>query len=511
MELKQILEILEQQNDTTNLSFHSYFYQPDRLLINTDQATSKTYNFNQTSFNSVSFNLSKPCLKVKSLQLLNLNIPLATASSFNDYELILPYYRLRTQRNYDNTSTIFRDVPSITNLFFIRLLPSYYPPNIIPNSQNYGFNKPFSNYEELQQELSKSCSNDLATTNGSTYNFIPNDISIELNNNKFELTGNNVNNVWNSKQIPVWSETTTYSVNDVVRYTNILYVSKINSNTNNIPIVSEWELAETPIPVWYVDINYALNDLVMIDNIIYISTENNNLGNNPLSLTVWVEYTFGNLSTYLISGYEDPNNQTLMETVFIESGLFDFRYSQYNLNDIVGIPPQPFITNSKYTLSRRLGFNWNGIYNFILQENIVGYTSPTIEPLLYNRMRPIPPYEFIPELEEDDPIPNNNPYTATTYIADGFCNLVLTSIVYLYGNFIGTSALSSGDNNNLLAIIPVNCSTLGVSFTSEFLDNPFTKVNNNIQDITLEFRNEHNQPFLVGNNGIITFSFKILY
>jgi hypothetical protein len=249
----------------------------------------------------------------------------------------------------------------------------------------------------------------------------------------------------------------------------------------------------------------------MIDNIIYISTENNNLGNNPLSLTVWVEYTFGNLSTYLISGYEDPNNQTLMETVFIESGLFDFRYSQYNLNDIVGIPPQPFITNSKYTLSRRLGFNWNGIYNFILQENIVGYTSPTIEPLLYNRMRPIPPYEFIPELEEDDPIPNNNPYTATTYIADGFCNLVLTSIVYLYGNFIGTSALSSGDNNNLLAIIPVNCSTLGVSFTSEFLDNPFTKVNNNIQDITLEFRNEHNQPFLVGNNGIITFSFKILY
>lgn len=515
MELKQILEILEQQNDTTNTSFHSYFYQPNRLVINTDEATSKTFNYNQTSFNSVSFNLSKPCLNVKALQLLNLNIPLTTSTSFNDYELVFPYYRLRTQRNYDDTQTIFIDEPSISNLFFIRLLPSYYPQNIIPNSQIYGFNKTFNNYEDLQIELSKSCLNDLATTNGSPQQFIPNDISITLNQslNKFQLTGNNINNSWNDKQIPQWSNTTIYYVNDVVKRNSILYVSKINNNTSTPPSAN-WSITTTVIPEWFNNITYAVNDLVTFDNIKYISLQNNNLNHNPLSsASWWVEYTFGKLNTYLIGGYEDPNNQTLMETVNNESYLFDFLYTQYGLKDIVGIPPQPFIKNSKYTLSKRLGFNWNGIFRFPLQQNIVGFTSPSNEPLLYNRMRPIPPYEFIPPDLEDDPIPipNNNPYTSTTYIADGFCNLVLTSIVYLYGNFIGTSSLSSGDNNNLLAIIPVNCSALGVSFSSEFLDNPFTKVNNNIQDITLEFRNDQNQPFFVGNNGIITFSFKILY
>lgn len=513
MELKQILEILEQQNDTTNTSFHSYFYQPNRLVINTDDATTKSFNYNQTSFNSVSFNLSKPCLNVKALQLLNLNIPLTTSTSFNDYELILPYYRLRTQRNYDDTQTIFVDEPSISNLFFIRLLPSYYPQNIIPNSQIYGFNKTFNNYEDLQIELAKSCANDLATNNGSPQKFIPNDISITFNQslNKFQLTGNNINSSWDTKQIPEWSNTITYNENDVVKRNSILYVSQINNNTAQPPSAN-WFVVTTAIPEWFSNITYGLNDLVIHDDIIYISLQDYNSDLIPTSYpSFWLEYTFGKLNTYLIAGYDDPNIQTLMETVNNESYLFDFSYSQYDLNDIVGIPPQPFIKNSKYTLSRRLGFNFNGIFRFPLQQNIVGYTSPTIEPLLYNRMRPIPPYEFVPDLGLSIPIPNNNPYTSTTYIADGFCNLVLTSIVYLYGNFIGTSSLSSGDNNNLMAIIPVNCSALGVSFSSEFLDNPFTKVNNNIQDITLEFRNEHNQPFLVGNNGIITFSFKILY
>jgi hypothetical protein len=276
------------------------------------------------------------------------------------------------------------------------------------------------------------------------------------------MTGNNVNTSW----AIAWSSATAYEVNDIVSLGGVYYIAK-EPNTNSIPT------------------------------------------SNPLN---WALYTSNIWNTYLIAGYDDPNTQQMMEIVNIDSGLFDFNYSVlYGLNDIVDIPPQPYFEGSTYTLSRRLGFNWNGVFIWPNQVNQFVYTFGDGSALLYNRLRPIPRYEFLPEELGVIPIPNNNPYTATTYIADGFCNLVLTSMIYLYANFIGTSTFSSSNNNNIIGIIPINCNTLGISFISEFLDNPMTKVNNTIQDIQLEFRNEHNQPIYFGNNGIITFSFKILY
>ena len=466
MELKQILEQLEETTNNPEKRFHSFFYQPERLIINTNDATIKTFNTNSTSFNKISFNLAKPCISVKSIQLLNINVPLTTSTSFNDYELVFPYYKLKTKRNFDDTYTIIEE-PNLSNMYYVRLLPSYYPVNIIPNSQNYGFNKTFANYQELSDELAKSCAYDLAYTNSGispSVPFIPNDVLISYNEseNKFQMTGNNVNTSW----AIAWSSATAYEVNDIVSLGGVYYIAK-EPNTNSIPT------------------------------------------SNPLN---WALYTSNIWNTYLIAGYDDPNTQQMMEIVNIDSGLFDFNYSVlYGLNDIVDIPPQPYFEGSTYTLSRRLGFNWNGVFIWPNQVNQFVYTFGDGSALLYNRLRPIPRYEFLPEELGVIPIPNNNPYTATTYIADGFCNLVLTSMIYLYANFIGTSTFSSSNNNNIIGIIPINCNTLGISFISEFLDNPMTKVNNTIQDIQLEFRNEHNQPIYFGNNGIITFSFKILY
>lgn len=471
MELKQILEEFEEQNVTREKKYHSFFYQPERLIINTDNAVTKTFNINETSFNKVNFNLSKPCLNVKSIQLLNINVPLTTATSFNDYELIFPYYRLKTQRNFDDTYTIIEE-PSLSNMYFIRLLPSYYPKNIIPNSQNYGFNKTFNNYQELSDELAKACINDLAKTNSGinpSIPFVSNDITISYNEteNKFQMKGNNINNRIDTNYPPVWVNDETYNKNDIVYNFGFFYISLIDNN-NSGPLTETWApYIETPETIW---------------------------------------------NTYLIAGYDDPNVQSMMEIVNINSALFDFNYSVlYGKNDIVDIPPQPYFKNSTYTLSRRLGFNWVGTYTWATQINQFVYTFGDKQPLLYNRLRPIPPYEFLPEILGSVPIPNNDPYKATTYIADGFCNLVLTSMIYLYGNFLGTSTFSSTNSNNIIGIIPINCDSLGISFISEFLDNPLTKVNNTIQDIQLEFRNEHDQPIYFGNNGVITFSFKILY
>ncbi len=466
MELNQIIEDLEKAYIHKNDSYYkSYFYQPDRLLLNSKDAVNKTYNYNQTSFDTINFNLPKPTINVKAIQLLNVNMPLSTGKSFNDYELIFPYYKIKSQKNFDNTKTIFLEAPSNYNLYMIRLLPSYYNQNIIPNASIYGFNKEFNTYADLEVELKKSCINDLAKTNGSNPYFISNDILLELNTNenKFQMKGNNIDTPWNL--IVLWYGLETWPVNQIVSYNDVIYIAITN--------VSPTE--KTP-------------DIDTIN---------------------WAIYTFGSYYTYLVAGFEDPNVKTLLESVSTYSELFDFNYYIYGLNDIVSIPQQPYLET--YTLAKRLGFNWTGLYNWTSNYSIGVYTYSDSLPLLYNRLRPIPPYELIPDGYGSTPIPNNNPYTATTYIADGYCNLVLTNVIYLYGNFIGTSSLSSSSNTNIIAIIPMNCAPLGITFTNEFIDNPLTKINNNIQDITLEFRNEDNQPFFIGNNAHITFSLKIIY
>jgi hypothetical protein len=463
--MDKIIEDLEKEYIHKNDSYYkSYFYQPDRLLLNSKDAVTKSFNYNQTSFNSINFNLPKPTINVKAIQLLNINMPLSTAKSFNDYELIFPYYRIKTQRNFDDTQTIFLEQPTINNMYMVRLLPSYYPQNIIPDATLYGFNKEFNSYADLEVELKKSCVYDLAKTNGTNPLFISGDISLQLNTNenKFEATGNNINTPWST--IVIWYALESWDVNQIVTYNDVIYIA-----INNI--------APTSTPP-------------------------------DIDTTNWQIYT-GIYYTYLIAGYEDPNIPILQESVAIYSGLYDFSYYIYGLNDIIGIPPQPFV--AKYTLSKRLGFNWQGIFTWPNQINIIAYEFNDGLPLLYNRLRPIPPYELLPPGYGSIPIPNNNPYTATTYIADGYCNLVLTSIIYVYGNFIGTSSLSSTNNTNIIAIIPMNCLPLGITFTSEFIENNLTKVNNNIQDISIDFRNEDNEPFFVGNNANITFSLKIIY
>lgn len=540
MELQQILEQLE-LNTNQEKRFNSFFYQPERLIFSSEDATTKTYNYNKTAFNNLSFLLKKPCNSVKSIQLLHVNIPSTTALSFNDYELVFFYYRLRTQRNFDDTKTIYNELPSLDNLYMVRLLPSYYPQNIIPNSQNYGFNKTFNNYQELSDELAKACANDLAYTNFQDLsgNFYPNDITIRYNEelNKFEMIGNNVYNRVRGGSPPDYGGALPYYTNDIVAFAGNFYIAVDNSqgitpgtDPTKWAIYVSFDDANTKIWNTYLIAGYNDPNVKLLmgntfdytfptwnDSTKYMSGTRITFTNGGITRTYRANIDNTNCAPNDYPDMWEDLGTSPFTVIGINetSNLFDFKYTQYNLNNIIDIPPQPYFNGSTYTLNRRLGFNWSGEFTWPRQTNVIGYEFGDDLPILYNRLRPVPEYELIPPLAETPeptiPIPNNNPYTSNTYIADGFCNLVLTSIIYLYGNFIGTSTYSSSSTENIIAVLAINSGSLGISFTTEALENPLTKVNNTIQDIQIEFRNEHNQPLYFGNNGIITFSFKIIY
>jgi len=562
--MDKLLDELEKEalNRKTIIST-TYNNQPELIAVSSDNATITTQNATNDAYYSFTMNLARPAIGVKSIQFLKANIPQATALSFTNGELLFPYYRIKTQYNVAHYFT-YSEEPNIDNLYYVRLLPSYYPSNIIPNAQLYGFNKTFNNYQELSVELAKSCANDLLYTNLQTSHFIPNDCLISYNSdfNKFQFKGNNTATSWTP---PTWAAGT-YQINNIVRKDAVNYISTANNNISTpgpAPTITAWITSpQVYLPkdiVSYLGNNYTCiyenNGITPIGNVnsstywiltawnsstdyatlrgapynsnwpvsyggIYYFNLNTttNINNRPdISPSYWTPinwevYTDTLGFAYLVAGYQDPNVLTLQQD--INEGLNgdnpDFRYSQYGLNDIQSIPTPP--VSAGKTLAKRLGFTWNGIYRWP-GTNVVAplqYVLGSSQPIFWNRFRPIPPYELIIDVGST-PIPNNNPFTATTYIADNYCNLVFTTILSIITNITTASTLDSTNKRNLLYLLPMNCSQLGISFTDSFIDTPLTKINSDIYQINIELRDELDQPFYISNNGITTFLLKLTY
>jgi hypothetical protein len=186
----------------------------------------------------------------------------------------------------------------------------------------------------------------------------------------------------------------------------------------------------------------------------------------------------------------------------------------YALQVPFGIPPQPYSVVPKRLLNTILGFTWNGqinppIYSVINQSD----TTPLIDAVYareYNRLRPVPRYSVVGGAYGSAPLLGSS---STTYIytADGFCNLVYSSIISIYTSIAGASTLDTQRDTNLLATISMNCSTLGVSFWNNFIDNPLTKVQGSIYSVYIELRDEYGDPYPLTNNALSTFIFKVGY
>lgn len=564
--LQQIVQDIEEENAKNKVRavdvFRSMLNQPELIAVNSLQRTDIRTSSN---FSTFTINLPRPVLQAETMQLVNANIP-QCVPSIPDTATTFWYYRV---------SEYSGKVPNTENLFFVRLLPSYYKPEFISNSQNYGQNKTFNSYPELAQELQLACSNDLGYYNvgantiaGYDFRYLPNEISLPYNAsmNRFQCIGTNAQLQLAYKQ---WSSATTYAIDDVVFQGTTTYKSLQSGNLNNNPSTQ---------PTWWVQVNgeivapydaatpYPANRYVAFNNLLYKSIQPV-LNVSPPNTTYWqliaeeqqVNYR------YLVTGYNDPNVVALQNSAYrtwnqyalYETGtivayngsFWEANYQNQNtppalpawsptfipplivgLNacsreaDMVetgaiglrypfpeGIPGQPFNPSPKRLLNSILGFVWNGVFNpqdlqTIVQAPYINFI-PTEITDLYNRLRPVPLYTTAVALG----LGSQQSTLTQTFTAEGYANLVYSSILSIYATFIGGSSVDTQDDTGLLAQGTMNCGNLGISFFQPAINNPLKVMTGDLYSITFELKDEFGEPYVLTNNAVVSLVMKVTY
>lgn len=321
-----------------------------------------------------------------------------------------------------------------------------------------------------------------------------------------------------------WSAGTTYEIGQTAVVDGVVYVCQVKHlNLNPTNPVPNWSNATA-----YVPFNIAFVPGVQsyrCTNPVGPSPTSPNgdggnwqgvFGGNNIS-SVWALST--NVYWQLVA---DANWVEIDDIPADESGLFGLsELCDFLEHDGEGelvavqfpkaIPPQPFNPRPERLLNSILGFTWNGIFNPTQLTNITG-TIPATAITLYNRVRPVPYYETPPE---NQPLLEDNPPKTTTitrtYTAEGYANLVYSSIVNIYTNIIGGSTLDTVRNTNLVATTSMNCGNLGIAFHGNYIDTPLQRVAGDINQLTIELRDEVGEPFFLTNNAIMTATFKITY
>jgi hypothetical protein len=116
---------------------------------------------------------------------------------------------------------------------------------------------------------------------------------------------------------------------------------------------------------------------------------------------------------------------------------------------------------------------------------------------------------------------NNNTYYAdltnsayangTAIPADSWPNLVYSQCVYLYSNIVAGVSLGSGGQHNLLAVVPSNAPQLGIIQYTALTVNMLTKLTDTIYEITVDMRDDANQPFSLPDNAQVNIELAFTY
>lgn len=335
---------------------------------------------NQNSFYNFTVRLPRPALSVKGLQLMSATIPQCNAK-FPETALVFWYYRLSRYSGL---------LPSINNLYCVRLLPSFYKPEFIADASKYGFNKTFGNYTQLSNELVKSCRNDVLYDNvmwistnptwgwdrGYTYKkvpYIPKDISITYNSsiNKFQMTGNNTKLAY----VDWVGDGNLFSVGDVVVHgTTIAGDPEENGETygfntwkclrNNIDI--EPSNATTIFANWDDTKAYVAYEVVNYLGVVYQAYESTEPGQLPTDTAFWVVVPNASSSTFWEQIYVEVAQAWDTDT-FFNAGQFVRFGSPYRiykaLQDSVGKQPDEFEDYwEDYDIENDVDLSW---YNYV--------------------------------------------------------------------------------------------------------------------------------------------------
>lgn len=151
----------------------------------------------------------------------------------------------------------------------------------------------------------------------------------------------------------------------------------------------------------------------------------------------------------------------------------------------VGSTPQPLVPY--YPMNLRVGYALSGV------ANVPGVNqAATNNPLWANA--------------------TNSTYAQGTAVpADSYPNLVYTQAVYLYSNIVAGVSLGSNKTHNILSVIPVNAPQLGVIQYTALTVNMLSKLVDTIYEITVDMRDDNNQPFSLPDSANVNLELAFVY
>jgi len=496
--LDEVLVNLEGTKDLAAPPARPFLNQPDRVFISSQDDQSEIISgtdVQEQTFSQFTIELTKPLLNVKSVQLVSATIPQG-GLSIPDEECVFWYYK--GTRGDQLSGNYFTQA----NLYFVRILPSYYKPEFVYNYTATGYS------EWVNTTLYGN--GDIVTYNGKQY------ISIQAgNSNRNPVTQTAFWTYQNSVELDA---RTIYSFNRSFSDYN-----DFNSSLAKITQVDPYyNYFTNQVKVWSATIQYYSQQIVTFGDNTYKSLQNNNLNKNPSTQPLFWQFlastaelpkfipndislsydsntgkfmmivTNPELNFYCSAGYNDPN-------IPIQSELLQFITTKSDfLTNMPNGYGQPYTIAR--TLNLRCGFTWDGN-----NRNIDLFANTDSSSFcLINRFRPSPfTTNIIRELY-------GTIDTITTYTADCCPNMVLSNRILIFADFVGPSTTGSGSYENLLCSV-ANAGTLGVLSYNAAFYNPLTKVAPEIYTIQVYLRTDTGVPYRLPNSAIVGIELALQY
>ena len=567
--LDKIVQEIEEENASGRVKaidvFRSMLNQPEMIAINSIQ---KTETESSSSFSTFTINLPRPVLQADTIQLVNANIP-QCVQNIPDTATTFWYYRLSEYSgkapNPDNLFCV-RLLPTTYKQEYITNATQYGFNKTFCTYQELA--------DELAKACAKDVgvfnygSYDYLFQKVYEFPYLANEITVPYNAslNKFQCVGT-------SAQLQLayraWNSTTTYSLDDVVYQGTSTFKSLQNTNLNHNPssLGSVWwvRVNSEIVAPYSATTPYGVGRYVSFNNQLYRSLIPT-LNVSPPNATNWTIPDAGQINyRYLVAGYTDPNvaflqngvyrtwnpltmyeagqiisyNNVFYQAVYQNTNTLPTTVAAWTITTIlppivglaacsqaadlieasfttgfyqpfpVGVAGQPFSPVPKRLLNSILGFTWNGkmIPEKLANIPIVS-TIASSDTELFNRLRPIPLYIVsVPTVG----LGAAQSSLTQTFTAEGYCNLVYSSLLSIYATMMGGSTVDTQENTGLLAMGTMNCGNLGVSFFQPSINNPLTIFTGDLYSITFELKDEFGEPYVFTNNAVVSLVMKVTY
>jgi len=312
-----------------------------------------------------------------------------------------------------------------------------------------------------------------------------------------------------------WDALNFYEKGDLVLYLGVYYEALKTTFAFATPTNTNLWKVRTNL-TYSATTSYITGDVVVYSGNSYIALQNSKNQTPPTTL--------GNVNAYWQMNYWLRDYSAYQySSITAEVGLHSIS-SRYDMIDYfasanywtypfpAGIPGQPYNPNPKRLLNSILGFTWNGRMDVTVLDGFEMFDRLANNTVvqLYNRIRPVPQYQVSFFSTETVGV-GENAVENPTFTANGYANLVYTSVVAIYGSIAGARTLDTQRNTSLLGMTSMNADNLGVSFYGNYIDSELIANEEDLYSISIQLYDEFNEPFVLTNNAVVTLTFKMTY